>query len=71
MRRVCERERGDTPGPEYTSTWCAEGAGPGIWVECRKEIPTNYYLIISEEGGSASDIADINPNKRRTSHNQS
>lgn len=36
MSSVCERESGDTPGPAYTSTWCADGVGPGIVFERRK-----------------------------------
>ena len=27
---VCDKERGETPGPEYTKTWCGAAEGPGI-----------------------------------------
>lgn len=49
MRRVCESESGDTPGPEYTSTWCAEGAGPGICVECRNFEGNPHQLLFMNE----------------------
>lgn len=56
MSSVCERESGDTPGPAYTSTWCADGVGPGIVFEWKKrKSPRNQRLV-------ATDTADVNPN---------